>query len=56
MTVEAIAIHPAKSQPATSAFPLDQWSVAGFSSELTDKLGDRTFPNQKVVIFRTGDS
>lgn len=36
-------------------FPLDQWYVAGFSSELTDKPIARTFLNQPVVLFRTGD-
>jgi phenylpropionate dioxygenase-like ring-hydroxylating dioxygenase large terminal subunit len=35
-------------------FPLDQWYVAGFSSELTDKPIARTFLNQPVVLFRTG--
>ena len=36
-------------------FPLDQWYVAGFSSELTDKPIARTFLSQPVVLFRTGE-
>jgi len=36
-------------------FPLDQWYVAGFSSELGDQPIARTFLNQPVVLFRTGD-
>lgn len=36
-------------------FPLDQWYVAGFSNELTDKPIARTFLNQAVVLFRSGD-
>lgn len=36
-------------------FPLDQWYVAGFSWELKDKPIGRTFLNQPVVLFRTGD-
>lgn len=35
-------------------FPLNQWYVAGFSSELVDKPIARTFLGQKVVLFRTG--
>lgn len=38
-----------------TSFPLDQWYVAGFSSELTDQPIARTFLNQPVVLFRTGD-
>jgi vanillate O-demethylase monooxygenase subunit len=38
-----------------SLFPLNQWYVAGFSSELADKPIARTFLNQKMVLFRTGD-
>ena len=36
-------------------FPLDQWYVAGFSSELTDKPIARKFLNQPVVLFRNGN-
>lgn len=36
-------------------FPLNQWYVAGFSNELTDTPIARTFLNQAVVLFRTGD-
>ncbi|MFZ4288182.1 Rieske 2Fe-2S domain-containing protein [Variovorax sp. HJSM1_2] len=36
-------------------FPLDQWYVAGFSSELQYKPIGRTFLNQKVVLYRAGD-
>jgi phenylpropionate dioxygenase-like ring-hydroxylating dioxygenase large terminal subunit len=35
-------------------FPLDQWYVAGFSSEFTDKPIPRTLLNQPIVLFRTG--
>lgn len=38
-----------------TSFPLDQWYVAGFSSELTDQPIARTFLNRPVVLFRTGD-
>lgn len=49
----AIPIHEIKN--ASTSFPLDQWYVAGFSSELTDKPIGRTYLNQKVVLFRTPD-
>lgn len=52
-TVAAIPVREIRT-PA-SPFPLDQWYVAGFSSELTDKPVGRTFLNHKVVMFRTGD-
>ncbi|WP_211235106.1 aromatic ring-hydroxylating dioxygenase subunit alpha [Azohydromonas australica] len=35
-------------------FPLDQWYVAGFSSELQDKPIARRLLNQPIVLFRTG--
>ena len=45
--------------PATmaksNAFPLNQWYVAAFSSELTDKPIARKLLHYPVVIFRTGD-
>ncbi len=48
------------SQPAVpvqkrNAFPLDQWYVAAFSSDLTDQAIARKFLNHPVVLFRTGD-
>ncbi|MEG1456531.1 MAG: Rieske 2Fe-2S domain-containing protein, partial [Comamonas sp.] len=56
MTATAcIPIQAASSAPDASRFPLDQWYVAGFSSELTDKPLARTFLGQKVVLFRTGE-
>ena len=52
-----ISIVPAEqtAKSANTSFPLDQWYVAGFSSELTDKPLGRTFLNQKVVLYRTPD-
>lgn len=51
-----IGKNPSKaSAPDPSRFPLDQWYVAGFTSELTDKPIARTFLGQKVVLFRTGE-
>ncbi|WP_394781097.1 Rieske 2Fe-2S domain-containing protein [Undibacterium sp.] len=38
-----------------TTFPLDQWYVAGFSWELKEQPIARTFLNQPVVLFRTGD-
>lgn len=37
------------------SFPLNEWYVAGFSWELQDKPIARTFLNQPVVLFRTGE-
>lgn len=36
-------------------FPLDQWYVIGFSSDLQDKPLARTVLNQKIVLFRGPD-
>jgi len=55
MTTTCIPLNSLKKSSNASRFPLDQWYVAGFSSELTDKPIGRTFLNQKVVLFRTGD-
>jgi phenylpropionate dioxygenase-like ring-hydroxylating dioxygenase large terminal subunit len=56
MTTATIPIHHiTKNATASSAFPLDQWYVAGFSTDLQDKPVARTFLNQKVVLFRTAD-
>jgi phenylpropionate dioxygenase-like ring-hydroxylating dioxygenase large terminal subunit len=51
-----------QAQPNTAAlatnskhFPLDQWYVAGFSTDVQDAPVGRTFLNHKVVLFRTGD-
>ena len=55
MTSQCVSINSIKRVTDTYAFPLDQWYVAGFSSELTDKPIARTFLNHKVVLFRTGD-
>lgn len=50
---------PTAQSPKTAGdktrFPLDQWYVAGFSSELSDQPIARTLLNQPVVLFRTGD-
>ena len=46
------------SQPmsaALTAFPLDQWYVAGFAWELKDQPVARTLLGQPVVLFRTED-
>ncbi len=45
----------AKTAANASLFPLDQWYVAGFASDVQDKPVARTFLNHKVVLFRTGD-
>lgn len=58
MTTTCIPIKNVTTTDSTAAakrFPLDQWYVAGFSSEFTDKPIARTFLNQKVVLFRTGE-
>jgi phenylpropionate dioxygenase-like ring-hydroxylating dioxygenase large terminal subunit len=55
MTASCASIPPSSAPTGTGLFPLDQWYVAGFSSELTDKPIARTFLNQKVVLFRTGE-
>ena len=55
MNTHCIPIQPAKASATNSPFPLNQWYVAGFSSELTDKPIARTFLNHKVVLFRTGE-
>lgn len=55
MSATCIPIHPAKKLVDAGRFPLDQWYVAGFSSELQDQPIARTFLNQKVVLFRTGE-
>jgi phenylpropionate dioxygenase-like ring-hydroxylating dioxygenase large terminal subunit len=54
MSTTCIAIQPAKKLVDSSRFPLDQWYVAGFASELQDQPLARTLLNQKVVLFRTG--
>jgi vanillate O-demethylase monooxygenase subunit len=44
------------SAPETKGqFPLNQWYVAGFSTELTDKPIARTFLGQPIVLFRTAE-
>lgn len=48
-----IAIVAARTDP--SPFPLDQWYVAAFSSEITDKPLGRKLLNHPIVMFRTGD-
>lgn len=60
-TATCIPLSEIKSKPSAGTaapdparFPLDQWYVAGFSSELVDKPIARTFLGQKVVLFRTG--
>ena len=40
---------------SSAKFPLNQWYVAGFTSDFTDKPVARMFLNKAVVIFRTGD-
>lgn len=46
---------PASASGKSSAFPLNQWYVAAFSSDLTDKPVARKLLNQPVVLFRTGE-
>ena len=55
MVTMSIPIKSLNPSVASTTFPLDRWYVAGFSSELTDKPIARTFLNQKVVLFRTGE-
>lgn len=55
MNTASIPLKSLTKMDTASPFPLDQWYVAGFSSELTDKPIGRTFLNQKVVLFRTGE-
>lgn len=53
-----IPIHLVKDDAASrqdSPYPLDQWYVAGFASELTDKPIGRTFLDRRVVLFRAAD-
>lgn len=54
MSTTSIPIQPVDKLGGTGSFPLDQWYVAGFSSELKDQPVGRTFLNQKVVLFRSG--
>ncbi|HSV58812.1 MAG TPA: aromatic ring-hydroxylating dioxygenase subunit alpha [Variovorax sp.] len=51
--MQTATVTPPASRQAD--FPRDQWYVAGFSSDLTDKPVARTFLREKVVLFRTGD-
>lgn len=51
----ATVAPPASHKSASAAFPRDQWYVAGFSPDLTDKPVARTFLNEKVVLFRGGN-
>jgi len=53
MNTATIKVHGAND--AASNFPLDRWYVAAFSSDIQDKPVGRTFLNQKVVLFRTGN-
>ncbi|AYC32333.1 aromatic ring-hydroxylating dioxygenase subunit alpha [Pseudomonas cavernae] len=46
------SFDPQAEQPVAS-FPLDQWYVAGFAWELTEKPLARTLLNQPLVLFRT---
>ncbi len=55
MTSNCLPITSLNQSVNAGLFPLDQWYVAGFSSEFTDKPIGRTFLNQKVVLFRTGE-
>jgi phenylpropionate dioxygenase-like ring-hydroxylating dioxygenase large terminal subunit len=54
MSATCIPIQSADKRGDASRFPLDQWYVAGFSSDLQDRPLARTFLNQKVVLFRNG--
>ena len=54
-TLASIPIQSISTAAQPARFPLDRWYVAGFSSEFTSKPIGRTFLNQKVVLFRTGD-
>lgn len=55
MTTESIMHPPRHADAMAQPFPLDQWYVAGFAADLSDRPVGRTFLNQKVVMFRTGD-
>jgi vanillate O-demethylase monooxygenase subunit len=51
----ATVAPPTSIKASPAPFPRDQWYVAGFASELTDQPIARTFLNEKVVLFRTGE-
>jgi len=53
MNTATIKVHDASE--AAADFPLDRWYVAAFASDIRDKPVGRTFLNQKVVLFRTGN-
>lgn len=55
MTIECIPIQPVSAAPTPPKFPLNQWYMAGFSTDVTDKPVGRMFLNQRVVLFRTAD-
>ena len=52
-TIPIAAAASTSTNPAS--FPLNQWYVAAFSSELTDQPIARTLLGQPIVLFRTGE-
>ncbi|MBP6900152.1 MAG: aromatic ring-hydroxylating dioxygenase subunit alpha [Burkholderiaceae bacterium] len=59
MNATCIPIQTADAADRSGRFPLDQWYVAGFASELQQgpdaRPLARTLLNQKLVLFRSGD-
>lgn len=54
----SLPLSPADRSPgpgSAARFPLDQWYVVGFSTDLADKPLARTVLNQKIVLFRGPD-
>lgn len=55
MNAATIPLQPVQPARTPSPFPRDQWYVAGLATDVTDTPVGRTFLNEKVVMFRTGD-
>lgn len=55
MSAQVIHQFDPQNEQHAARFPLDQWYVAGFSWELTDKPLARTLLGEPMVMFRTAD-
>lgn len=55
MSAHAIQQFDPHGEKPVVSFPQDQWYVAGFAWELTDKPLARTLLGQPLVLFRTAD-
>lgn len=55
MSAHAIQQFDPHGEKPVVSFPQDQWYVAGFAWELTDKPLARTLLDQPLVLFRTAD-